>query len=281
MLLRNRLFFSVILVVVVSGLLFSACNEKDVPFAVDEDEIVDYINEVPTAYELFRIEGLVNGKGYRVPWDNGTYYDTLLDNEREYEFTRLTPSDQTVLIEPYGQIRVADLTVYDIMSVQTTRLYPDDRVEVDTSNRILERRATFLKLGSDALDFLGWWLYKYECGYNLKPVVMTCSRFEGSLFRPDSVTEVAEIDTVVVGSKLTVRSIKTSLNPSRSFQTISGIGRDSVFTLPMIRQNNGDTAIAEFNVSQSDSLFRDIYLINSFADTGFVFSKSWVLPVQL
>jgi len=79
---------TILIVVLATGFsvvaLLGCGGEEDVPFVVDEDELIRYVQEVAEARELFRTSNLIRTDPYTVPFDNGTWSDSLISRNRDY-----------------------------------------------------------------------------------------------------------------------------------------------------------------------------------------------------
>lgn len=147
------------------SLFIFGCEEKDVPFVIDADEILAYLSREPEAKELFSLDGLYPTGEYVVDHQFAVYSDRILSHKRtvSVELVPLERPDYEVYADygSLGLLREAWAVVTDKFTIETTRIIGEDTL-VDTTNRPLERFAFFLKLGSDSKDYLGWRLWGYR-----------------------------------------------------------------------------------------------------------------------
>ncbi|HUV31131.1 MAG TPA: hypothetical protein VMY05_08605 [Acidobacteriota bacterium] len=168
---RRHIRYAVILAIAIFAGM-SGCGEKDVPFVIDADEVAAYVQQSPEAGELFRTGGLFPTEPYVVGHqDSATYRDRILSHKRTIDVglvpLRLpdgSPRPEEDVYADYGllgRLREAWATVTDEFSIETTRAFAAETL-VDTSDREFVRYGFFLKLGSDAQDYVGWKLYGYN-----------------------------------------------------------------------------------------------------------------------
>ncbi len=151
--LSQMLFLLVALVLTLSG-----CKEQDVPYVIDENEIERYILETEQGQELFRTEGLIATNPYILPADSATYKDSVLSHSR---ITTVTLADGLYDYPNLGLIAEALARVVDTYLVRTVRIKGNDTLTTD-NKRGFVRYGHFLKLGSDAQEYVGWVLYGFN-----------------------------------------------------------------------------------------------------------------------
>lgn len=153
--LRTPLFLLVAMV-----LIFGAfgCNEKEVPFVVDEDEIERYLAETEDGRELFRVNGIISPNPYLFPGDGAMYRDSALSHVRR---VNVTLSDGLIDYGSLGYLREGLAQVLDTFVVRTIRT---KGLNTDTTEnkRGFVRYGYFLKLGGDNQAYVGWVLYGFN-----------------------------------------------------------------------------------------------------------------------
>jgi len=163
----------------------SGCEEKDVPFVIDSDEIRRYLAEQDEARQLFRTDKLVVGDPYTMPYDSATYYDSVIGVVRIQYDVQLPGAEgkgiirfDTISVNPLridtvtgwitgdygnlGLLREAWVEIQDKISVRTLRIHNGDTLQEIVTDRRLFRYGFFLKIGSDAASYLGWKLWGYN-----------------------------------------------------------------------------------------------------------------------
>jgi len=162
------------LVVVVTG-----CEEEDVPFVVDDEEIARYINNSEDARGLFRVDGIYPAQPYTMPFDPGAGYIDVIDSTaREIDIDahvdtvrKFQTADGFVeyyrLIDafpsPIGEKWHAEAIVDDFFYGRRLRIEGTDTTAVPFT-RVLTRYGFFLKLGSDQQEYFGWKLWAFNGG---------------------------------------------------------------------------------------------------------------------
>ena len=99
-----------VLAVLAVAFALSGCEEKDVPFVVDSDEIRRYMAEQDVARQLFRTSNLVTGDPYTMPYDSATYHDSVIGIER-IQYDVLLPGDEGKGIIRFDTISVNPLRI--------------------------------------------------------------------------------------------------------------------------------------------------------------------------
>lgn len=148
-----------------------ACDELEVPYLVDEEEVSRYIAESDVALELFRTDSLILGAPYTMPGDDDAVYVDVIDSVRRQVEVYILINNYGTEGRDYlqdfggsfGVTQSAEATVIDRFYVTTTRTAPGE-TEVFETERPLVRRGFFLKLGSDNQAFHGWLLLGYNGG---------------------------------------------------------------------------------------------------------------------
>jgi len=254
---RLYLILSVLAVVVVT---LVGCGEKEVPYIVDADELIRYIDESDDAKDLFRTTGLINTDPYCFSFDSGLFRDSLISRTRGIEIF-LVPLDadqDQVYVDhgsPLGRVREAMVRVQDRFTIQVVRTY-SDTVLYDTTEMSLDRFGFFLKLGGDSRPFVGWVLYGFNgVGSTAPPLGVELVSSSGAEFRGDlglypdeprshssyipriSYIRLAEMDTVLQGSRLHITVRKASV-VQPTFQLVSDYDPDGPFTRAMHRYDD-------------------------------------------
>ncbi|MBN1212187.1 MAG: hypothetical protein JXA92_06370, partial [candidate division Zixibacteria bacterium] len=189
--------------------ILSGCEEKDVPYVVDSDEIRRYMAEQDLARQLFRTESMIVGDPYTMPYDSATYFDSVIGVERiQYDVS--LPGDDgkgiirfdTISVNPLkidtvtgwitgdydnlGFLREAWVEIQDKITVRTLRVHDGDTLQEIVTDRRLYRYGFFLKIGSDAAPYLGWKLWGYNSvGSGTLPVRVTVEDSHSNLYPGD------------------------------------------------------------------------------------------------
>lgn len=271
-------------------------GEKDVPFVVDEDELVRYVQEVTEARELFRTSNLIQTESYTVPFDNGTYTDSLIQRKRRYAVSLVPPTDSAAYVDygNLGDLREALVEVSDSLKVQTRKVYADTTL-VDTTWRELVRYGFFLKLGDDAKDYVGWALWGYNgLGVVNLPVSVDARRYDLSTFPCDlemynefpkgskiprvPFVRLSNIDTVVVGSRVRFSNEKLSSQPA-AYTLLSDYASDGVFQAKM-GQETPDVDTLSYKTEGSNDRYYRVAFMQAFKESDGSFITCWCVPYR-
>lgn len=152
---KNILFLFGLLILTV--MINNGCEEIDVPFVSDHDEINRYLEITEEGVELFRKDSLYSVIEYQLPFDTAKYIDVLLDIDRDVTISIEGP----VQINTLGSYKEALVIVDDVYEIRTNRIVGIDTTFHDTT-RTFTRYGYFLKLLNDSYPFLGWKLYGYN-----------------------------------------------------------------------------------------------------------------------
>lgn len=288
----------VLLIAALAIISLWSCDERDVPFVVDEDEIIRYINEVPQARELFRTANLITDDPYTVPFDSGTYTDSLLSKSRSYIIDLITDKNSNYYYVDYGNLgllREAVVLVIDSFEVQTTRQYTASTV-VDTSYRELARYAFFLKLGDDSKDYVGWLLWGYNgLGDINPPVTVEAQRYDLSTFRGDLAmylerpkndslsnmyyVKLVDIDSVLVGSRLRFTVERLSNNPA-TYTLISDYSTEGAFMERMVQADSPDVDTLSYKTESADDRYYRTAFFQAFTEDQGKVAATWCVPYR-
>lgn len=278
-------------------------GDKEVPFIVDADELIRYINEAEIARELFRTTGLFNPDYYELSFDSGLFRDSVVGNVRNIE-TFMVPIDvaqDQVYVDlgsPLGSVREALVRVTDRFTIQVSRTL-NDEITYDTTQVSLNRFGFFLKLGGDSRPYVGWVFYGFNGIDTTAPplgVILTGS--DGTEFRGDlglypdkprshksyipevTYLRLAEMDTVIQGSRLLVRTNKAS-SGLPTFQLISDHDPNGPFTRAMFRYDNTEFIDSlSYQTVTNNPLFYNLVLVQYFAQSAFPDRSAFVVPYR-
>ena len=235
----SRLLIPVSALLFVGVALLAGCSEKEVPYVIDDEEILRYLNESADAKELFRTDGLFGTEEYSVAGDT-TVYKILVDSVKRrislnshvdtvrkfeaggtVEFYRLRHVYPTL-----GEIPGdCEATIDDIYYVRNLRIAGTDTT-VTRSARAVNRFGYLLKLGSDYQSYRGWKLWAYSGGTSSGSMVVKSSGFVE--FRGDG-ADMAQMTYTVIRESLTYGSTSTgngaSLNKFRRLDQIGNVAK--------------------------------------------------------
>ncbi len=304
------------LVAVALGAGFFGCEEKDVPYVIDEDELIAFVLETAEGKDLFRTDGLINPDAYTVPFEDAVYRDSVLSVKRSFEVS-LVPlripdpdpgarSGDSITNEKawvdygyLGELREALVQVVDEFTVQTAREF-EDTTRYDTTTRQLTRYGFFLKLGDDARPYVGWSLWGFNgLGTSAPPVEVRVERYDGSNFPGDMslyrnvplsqwstfprvpYVKLTDIDTVVVASRVRIYTAKVSSSVTPTYQLLSDYTDSGVFTSKMFRYdgiNYYDSL--SYKIQRDGSRLYDFMFMQSFNDDRFRYVRGWCIPYR-
>ncbi len=281
------------------------CGDKEVPYVVDEDEIIRYISEDEYARELFRTTGLFNPHDYELPFDSGLFRDSVIAKTRSIEtfLVPLTAAADSVYVDhgnPLGFVREALVRVSDRFTIQVSRTLSGN-VSYDTAQVSLDRFGFFLKLGGDSRPFVGWLLYGFNGVGTLAPplgvelVSSSGSEFRGDLgLYPDKpvshdswIPEVyyirlAEMDTVTQGSRLLVTTTKSSFGfTPPTTQLISDYDSGGPFSRVSYRYNDVDYVDSlSYETVTGNPLFYNLVSIQYLSESTYPDRSVFVVPYR-
>ncbi len=308
--------FSVLSLLLSAGVLLLAvvgCEEKEVPFIVDADEIIRCVSETAEARELLRTSGLINPDPYTVPFDSATFVDSLLGHSRGFEVSLvplkiLNANGDSVANDPdriyadhgyLGRVRESVVRVEDRFTIQISRLYNDTTL-LDTTVLILDRYAFFLKLGADSKPYVGWVLWGFNgIGAVAPPLGVTLKGSAGADFRgdlglypdlPRSISpaipsvpyiRLTELDTVNQGSRLLITTYKAASQGLPTAQLISDYDNDGPFTRSMYRYDPVDYVDSlSYQTPAANPRLYNLVLIQALTEQSFPIRDGFVVPYR-
>lgn len=177
--------------VAIGGIILSVpflpgCDDKDVPYVDDREEIIRYIYESPDARELFGTTDLITEDPYRLHWDTGAVYRQEVDSTQRTVTVLLGSKDRPLKVGTLPAFfQSAEVVVDDILYLTRSRVADGDTTEAGAVLGIT-RHGHFLKMGDDERSFLGWKLWGYSGGTgntNLgQPAYMIVRKPDGGFF---------------------------------------------------------------------------------------------------
>ncbi|MFZ5981942.1 MAG: hypothetical protein ACOYVF_15075 [Candidatus Zixiibacteriota bacterium] len=295
--------------------LLTGCEEKDVPFVVDEDEIARYVVEDVVARELFRTDSMITTDIYTMPFDDSaTYRDSVIAVTR-LQFEVVFPgangdgkdADGEYILSDYGNLgflREAYVEIMDKFTVQTLRFYNGDTIQEIISDRRLKRLGFFVKLGDDSQPYLGWLLWGFNgLDGNYMPVNVTFtdshanSYSVGLVFYPDTSVvrfnssriyfkRLSNFTPITEGSNLIVTTqTNDAVTPTRRLQFISAAEDDGFMTRPMtFIGTNSEGQYREIDTVKTPTMNRrtwNLIYMQSFKSDEFFFLGNWVVPYKV
>lgn len=143
----------------VSTLVIStACSEREVYNVQDDDEILRYLRQVPSAQELFTTEGVFSDSPFYKSSDPGAEFRVLVDSVARHVTQYLTPdSVEKDHGSPFGLADDAEVRIDDEFSVRIQRVFGSDTT-YEQESRYLTRWAYFLRI-VDGGVYSGWVLH--------------------------------------------------------------------------------------------------------------------------
>lgn len=168
MMLVKKLIWMAVISAGLALILGTGCEEKEVLNVLDDQELVRYIRQVPTATELFRTENLITDDPYYKDADPSAEFRDLLDSTTRNFYWDITPDSVRKFFDDFGEIDDAEVTVVDVFFIRIQRVEGTDTT-IQFQERVLTRHAYFLRLGSDA--YSGWVLHGFRGGTPRAPTV--------------------------------------------------------------------------------------------------------------
>ncbi len=168
---NTRVFFLTGLFLVIGTLLFiNACEEKEVPYIDDAEEIRRYIAESDLGRHFFQMDSLITPDTFTIAGDPGAKYVVELDTVIRDLNMGITPKDQGKWFQfgalpnpPSGGWRDAEVVIEDELRMRTIRMTSVDTT-ITPSTTKLTRYGWIVKLGDDGNDYAGWVLYGFNGG---------------------------------------------------------------------------------------------------------------------
>jgi len=309
------------LVIMIGSLVVHlGCEEEDVPYVIDEDEIRAYVQNSPEARQLFRSAGLYPADPYEVLLLNGdtaVYCDSILGHEQRidpvdmvplripnyntpYEYDSIRTPD-SILLADYGSLgrfREAVATVQDMFTVKTVRILPGDTL-VDTTNRTLTRYAFFLKLGDDSKNYVGWVLWGYNglgtLNAPLKVTVRTSDMqtYTGDLALYDQLPKsrhnavpkvpfikLIDIPLIENGSALSLTTDWAGTGNKYDYPLVAADG-DGGYIMTSLQRLTREKYTGEVDTRNGTSNRYGFIFLQSFHDDEFFHTRSWCVPYRL
>jgi hypothetical protein len=256
------------------------CKEKFVPYVVDKDEIQRYLDSTEIGRDLFRWDSLIIPMDYALPFGSATWRDTVLSHER---LTTINiASEPTDFGTPIGIKRTADIKVTDIFGVRTRRIYATDTTYID-ADRIVNRQAMFIKLGSDLEPYVGWVLWKYR-GSTDPLRVLTLIKLPNqtaSAVDQDQLVKLTDIKTFTDGVTLILNTTSIIHDTLRQPMLLLTAATDGGFVqrnmTKIDRQHYTDTLKTPTN----NSRLWNLIFIQTFHDNEFFFTGGFFIPYRI
>jgi len=293
------------------------CGEKEVPYIVDADEIIRYVNEVGIARELFRATDLVNPDPYTVPFDSAVFHDRVISRTRGTEVYLVplkipdtspgasrsdsVPNDPDKIYVDHGylgRVREGLIRVFDQYRIEITRAYSADTL-LDTTTVELSRYGFFLKLGADNRAYVGWSLWGFNgLGDFTPPVVVRGEASGGAEFIGNVVlypetpksdfryiptvnyVRLTAMDTIRAGETIHLTSTKSG-GILATTQLVSDIGPDGPFTRRMVRYDMVDYVDSlSYRTTSSGTLFYNLIFIQTLTERTYPIRNAFVIPYR-
>lgn len=279
------------LLVIGSGMLWLACEEKEVPIVVDADELVKFMESDIRGKQLFDWQTIVSPTPYTVPYQDGVRTDTVIRHARSYEVLVNSNPDVVADWGELGMLREAFVSVRDTFEIQSTVAYATD-TSIDTTKRTLNRGAFFLKLGDDAQDYAGWLMWGYAIAdtgiaidadiilYDGSSVPADLSLYIEGKGSPHRYVRLDRLPEIVVGSRVVVRTSRSS-SASPVYHLLSGRDTSGIFQHEMTRLDtiNIDTLRMPYG-SQNPRQY-GLFCLQQFDATDGAFRHAWATPFRV
>jgi len=273
--------------VLLIGLLAINCDERDVPYIIDEDEIARYIRVEAEAQELFRSDSLIVSGTYQAPGSAALFYDSILSYERE---VTVIVGDSAANYGSLGMLYEAVAVVNDNFAIRTLRMEGSDTTPVD-HNRQFTRVGFFLKLGDDAQDYVGWKLWGIgPAPSTTPPVNVTVDPEIGVPYPGDDdmfdrqpielggdfeYIRISEIRSIAGGSYLALSTnIHNVQSPVRYYQLLAGAEDGGYMTRPML-QVDPESYADTLRTPNGNTTQYNVVLMQSFRDDTFQYNSGW------
>lgn len=256
-----------------AALLSSSCKDK--PFVEDTNdylELIRYIETNEDGRSLFRTEGLIVDQPYAKPNRPSVMFRDSLESVTR-TFTGEIPGGFVEKdFESFGIVDDAYFVVQDIFRVHILADSAGAQWLDNIQERVLRRRAYFLRLGSPRDPYGGWLMHGYNGGTPRGQAGMEIRRSNGSMFLGDGLDyEYIEHDEYVTH----YWPDRWSPLDSITVDTIFRVRTESPYILiqDIARVAKGDElSIQSFANDTSNTTSGSVYqLISAETDTGRVY----------
>lgn len=292
--------FTAVVILTIILALFSACEEKDVPFVIDADELRLYITNTELGRTLFRADSLIVATPFQLPDDTTTFTDRVIDHERSIGIDT-TRSDGSGLADwgSLGMVREALVTVEDRYTVVREAVNAPG-VPPDTSLRQIYRYGFFLKLGNDTWPYLGWDLFGYAGFSGNLPVIVPIQvyapggtlistfygdnsqlTFNGKLVgRSLRFIEIRDLISREGGTRFVVNvEPSISAGPTERYFLLTGSHPDRIRTEAMTKLEVNEYVGEIVTPAPNQRLYNFIF-IQAFIDSSGAFDRGWCIPYR-
>lgn len=301
---RSVLLAGILLVAGFTAFFAGACDEKDVPIVVDEDEIARYIRETELGRELFRRDSLILPDPYSLPGDTTILSDTVIGMRRTVT-VNVAPDTALGDYGPIGQLQEAIAFVEDEFTVVSRKLNVPGE-SPDTTTRFVNRLGLFTKLGDDSQPFVGWVLWGYNslgAGQFPAPlsIALTARNTQGIIvaqFPGDadqysvtaqssalphdfSFVRITDINNIPDGATFTIEaSVASPSIPTRFIPLLTASHQDRIRMGTMDRVDRGNYADTVVTPNPDPRLW-NVLFFQAFNDTTNAFSRAWCVPYRI
>lgn len=301
-----RISFAKVFIAVSSFLIVVAltgCEPKRTAEKISiEVQIEDYLSNVELGRELFRVDSLIPGNSYQVPFLSAVFRDSVISHTRSIDYTvprtiLYTPVDARGILSV--QVLVRDEFVVQSIGIRTGM--PDT---VITTARDLLRDGWFLRAGNSSDPGYGWLLWGFNGAVSTSsvnspmPVDIQCETEDSSIFSGDSdmleehfedtgrfsfgeYILIEDIRNIPQGERLYFRG--TPASASSATRYVTGLSaRDELGIEKSIMTRITDAQYRDTIKTQNPNtnLWNVVY-VEAFRDDRFFFIKSWVIPYRV
>ncbi len=296
-----KIFIAVSLFMIVVAL--TGCEPKRTAEKISiEVQIEEYLSDVELGRELFRVDSLIPGNSYQVPFLSAVFRDSVISHSRSIDYT----VPRTILYTPVDArgILSVQILVRDEFVVQSIGIRSGLPDTVITTTRVLLRDGWFLKAGNSSDPGYGWLLWGFNgtvpttASDARMPVDIRCE-VEGSIvFSGDNdmlEEHVEDTGNLVIGDYILVEDIRNvpqgdrilfegaPANFSSSTRYVTGLSaRDELGIEKSIMTRITDAQYRDTIKTQNpNTRLWNIVYVEAFRDDRFLFIKSWVIPYRV
>ena len=276
------------------------CEEKEVAFAIDADELRLYIANTELGRTLFRADSMIVPTPFQLPGDTTTWVDSVIDHNRSIGVDT-SRSNGAGLADwgNLGMVREASLRVEDSYTV-VRRAVNAPGIAPDTSLRMIYRYGFFLKLADDSWPYLGWDLFGYAGFSGNLPVTVPIAVFApggtplGTFYGDNSqltftgqikgvgfrFVEVRDLIAREGGTRFVVNVIPSvSADGAARHFMLTASYPDQIRTTAMTPVGN-DEYVGEIVTPGTSPRLYNIIFIQSFVDSSGEFERGWCIPYR-
>jgi hypothetical protein len=257
------------------------CKEKDVPYVVDTDEILRYLDSTEVGQDLFRWDSLIVPADYTMPFSAAIFRDSVIGHERVTQIDSAQPIDYNT---PIGVKLTSEIRITDKFTVRTRKILGVDTTYIE-ADRTLNRDGTMIKLGSDAEPYVGWVLWTYA-GRRIGAALLlqtVMKKAGGTAFGVDqtALKRLTVIDTFTDGVTLILNTTSTSTDTIRQPTLLLSAATDGGFMQRNMKKIDRKHYTDTLKTPTDNPRLWNLIFIQTFNDNEFFYTGSYCIPYRI